>query len=75
MAKQAAYSKAFEEMFNRLLTNAGSVPPGTEQMESIRGTKREQWAFPEGQFNPMNVTPFQDRSLEEQKSIGLGWTL
>jgi hypothetical protein len=71
MAKQAAYSKAFEEMFNRLLTNAGSVLPGTEQMESIRGTKREQWAFPEGQMNPVNVTPFQDRSLDEQKALGL----
>lgn len=63
-------TQALDEIFKKLMLNAG-VTPGTDTVESIKGTKREQWAFPEGQMNPVNVTPFQDRSVEEQKALGL----
>lgn len=64
-------TQALDEIFKKLMLNAGVTAPGVDQVESIRGTKREQWAFPEGQMNPVNVTPFQDRSLDEQKALGL----
>lgn len=64
-------TQALDEIFKKLMLNAGVTAPGVDQVESIRGTKREQWAFPEGQMNPVNVTPFQDRSVDEQKALGL----
>jgi hypothetical protein len=61
-------TQALDEIFKRLMESAG-VAPGADRMEVIKGTKREQWAFPEGK-SPVNVTPFQDRTLDEQKVLG-----
>lgn len=61
-------TQALDEIFKRLMESAG-IAPGADRMEVIKGTKREQWAFPEGK-SPVNVTPFQDRSLDEQKVLG-----
>jgi hypothetical protein len=63
-------TKALDDIFKKLMVNSGITPAGADTVEVIKGTKREQWAFPQDGSAGINVTPFQDRAPAEQKILG-----